>query len=98
MSHLAENIMSVAQALPEGGMLSPKEFLHLGSRAAIDKTLSRLTQEGKLLRVSRGAYVRPHKGRFGVRPHPPNPCFRALRPAPVKRWWPTALLKPMLWA
>jgi len=68
MSHLAENIMSVAQALPEGGMLSPKEFLHLGSRAAIDKTLSRLTQEGKLLRVSRGAYVRPHEGRFGVRP------------------------------
>jgi len=68
MSHLAENIMSVAQALPEGGMLSPKEFLHLGARAEIKKTLSRLAQEGKLLRVSHGAYVRPHQGRFGVRP------------------------------
>jgi hypothetical protein len=68
MSHLAENIMSVAQAMPEGGMLSPKEFLHLGSRAAINKTLSRLARDGKLLRVSRGAYVRPHQGRFGVRP------------------------------
>ncbi|OCX68668.1 DUF6088 family protein [Acidithiobacillus thiooxidans] len=68
MSHLAENIFSAAQAKPEGGLLSPKEFLHLGSRAAIDKTLSRLAQEGKLLRVSRGAYAAPRQGRFGSRP------------------------------
>ena len=68
MSHLAENILSAARAMPEGGLLSPKEFLHLGSRAAIDKALSRLAQEGKLLRVSRGAYVAPHEGRFGSRP------------------------------
>lgn len=68
MSHLAENILSTAQAAPEGGLLSPKEFLHLGSRAAIDKTLSRLAQEGKLMRVSRGAYVAPRQGRFGPRP------------------------------
>jgi hypothetical protein len=68
MSHLAENILSTAQAMPEGGLLSPKEFLHLGSRAAIDKAFSRLAQEGKLMRVSRGAYVAPHQGRFGARP------------------------------
>jgi hypothetical protein len=68
MSQLAENILSAARAMPEGGLLSPKEFLHLGSRAAIDKTLSRLTQDGALLRVGRGAYVAPHQGRFGSRP------------------------------
>lgn len=68
MSHLAENILLAAQVAPEGGLLSPKEFLHLGSRAAIDKTLSRLTQEGKLMRVSRGVYVAPQQGRFGPRP------------------------------
>lgn len=68
MSHLAKNILSAAQTMPEGGLLSPKEFLHLGSRAAIDKTLSRLVQEGKLMRVSRGAYVAPQQGRFGERP------------------------------
>lgn len=68
MSHLAENILSAAQSMPEGGLLSPKEFLHLGSRAAIDKTLSRLAQEGQLMRVGRGAYVAPHTGRFGERP------------------------------
>ena len=68
MSHIAENILSAAQSLPEGGLLSPKEFLHLGSRAAVDKTLSRLAQEGKLMRVSRGVYVAPQHGRFGTRP------------------------------
>ncbi|WP_445936933.1 DUF6088 family protein [Pseudomonas sp.] len=68
MSHLAESILSAARAMPEGGLLSPKEFLHLGSRAAIDRTLSRLTQEGKLLRVNRGAYTAPQAGRFGARP------------------------------
>jgi hypothetical protein len=68
MSHLAENILSAAQVMPEGGLLSPREFLHLGSRSAIDKALSRLAQEGKLLRVSRGAYAAPREGRFGIRP------------------------------
>ncbi len=68
MSPLAQSILSAAQSLPEGGLLSPKEFLHLGSRAAIDQTLSRLTREGKLLRVGRGAYSLPVHGRFGPRP------------------------------
>ena len=68
MSHLAELILSIAVSMPEGSLLSPKEFLHLGSRAAIDKTLSRLAQDGKLMRVSRGFYAAPHHGRFGTRP------------------------------
>jgi len=68
MSQLAQSILSQAQSLPEGGLLSPKEFLHLGSRAAIDQTFSRLAREGKLLRVGRGAYSLPIQGRFGVRP------------------------------
>jgi len=68
MSHLSENILSTARALSEGSLISPKEFLHLASRAAVDKTLSRLAQEDKLIRVSRGAYVAPYQGRFGSRP------------------------------
>jgi len=68
MSQLSQSILSQAQSLPEGGLLSPKEFLHLGSRAAIDQTLSRLAREGKLLRVGRGAYSLPVQGRFGIRP------------------------------
>lgn len=68
MSQLTQYILSYAQSLPEGGLLSPKDFLHLGSRAAIDQTLSRLTREDKLLRIGRGIYSLPINSRFGSRP------------------------------
>ena len=42
--------------------------MHLGSRAAIDQTLSRLSRTGPLLRVGRAAYALPVTGRFGARP------------------------------
>lgn len=68
MSQITEAILNVARSLPEGGLLSPKEFLHLGSRAAVDQALTRLTREGQLLRVGRGTYSIPVQGRFGSRP------------------------------
>ena len=68
MSHLVQSIVAAAQALPEGGLVSPKEFLHLASRAAVDQALTRLTREEKLLRVGRGVYALPVQGRFGTRP------------------------------
>ncbi len=78
MSPLAQSILSAAQSLPEGGLLSPKEFLHLGARAAIDQTLSRLTREGRLLRVGRGTYSLPIHGRFGPRPPSTESVVQAL--------------------
>ena len=68
MSQLIEIILTAAQTLPEGGLLSPKEYLHLGSRAAVDQTFTRLAREGRLLRVGRGIYAAPIHGRFGARP------------------------------
>jgi hypothetical protein len=68
MSQLSKAILSAAQALPEGGLISPKEFLHLASRAAVDQALARLAREGKLLRVGRGAYALPVASRFRSRP------------------------------
>lgn len=68
MNQLAQAILSAAQSLPEGGLLSPKEFLHLASRAAVDQTLTRLVRDGQLLRVGRGLYARPVPSRFGARP------------------------------
>lgn len=62
-------ILAHAQALPEGSVISPKEFLHLGSRSAVDQAFSRLAKEGTLMRIGRGAYVTPVSGRFGA--HPP---------------------------
>ena len=81
MSQLAQSILSQAQSLPEGGLLSPKEFLHLGSRAAIDQTLSRLAREGKLLRVGRGTYSLLVNGRFGMRPPSTESVVEAIESA-----------------
>jgi len=78
MSHLAETILSAAQSLPEGGLLSPKEFLHLASRAAVDQTLTRLTREGKMMRVGRGVYAAPVVGRFGARPPSTEAVVKAM--------------------
>ena len=42
----------------DGQVFTPANFIDLGSRAAIDKALSRLTSSGKLQRLSRGLYTR----------------------------------------
>jgi hypothetical protein len=78
MNTLPESILLHAQSLPEGGVLSPKEFLHLGSRAAVDQALSRLTKESKLLRVGRGTYVNPVSSRFGTRAPAPEKVVESL--------------------
>lgn len=78
MNSLPETILQQAQSLPEGGVLSPKEFLHLGSRSAVDQAFSRLAKTGKLLRVARGAYVTPVSSRFGLRAPTPEKVVKAL--------------------
>lgn len=76
--NLPESIMLHARSLTEGGVLSPKEFLHLGSRAAIDQAFSRLAKEGKLLRVARGTYVAPVPCRSGARPPSPDKVVKSI--------------------
>jgi hypothetical protein len=78
MNSLPEAILMHALSLPEGGVVSPKEFLHLGSRAAVDQALSRLAKEEKLLRVARGTYVAPMSSRFGTRAPAPEKVVEAL--------------------
>lgn len=68
MTSTAEGILTHAWELPEGAVITAKEVLHLGSRAAVDQALTRLARGGHLLRIARGAYVVPVKSRFGVRP------------------------------
>ena len=78
MTPLAQHILAKADQLPEGSVLSPKEFLHLGSREAVDQTFTRLVKEKKLLRVGRGLYTLPLQGRFGVRPPSPERLLASL--------------------
>lgn len=78
---LPEQIVQQAKSLPEGGVLSPKEFLHLGSRAAVDQAFSRLVKTGSLLRVARGSYTLPVSSRFGVRAPAPQKVVEAMAAA-----------------
>lgn len=78
VSTLPETILRQATALPKGGVLSPKEFLHMGSRPAVDQAFSRLVKAGKLLRVARGIYTAPVSGRFGSRAPAPHEVVKAL--------------------
>jgi hypothetical protein len=65
--HLPQQIASQLETWPEAAPISAKGLLHLGSRAAVDQALSRMTRGGQLLRIGRGLYVRPVTTRFGVR-------------------------------
>lgn len=67
MQPVAERILNQAKTLPEGALISAREFLHLGQRAAVDQALKRLEQRRELMRVARGVYVRPVQTRFGMR-------------------------------
>jgi Family of unknown function (DUF6088) len=78
MSNLTKSILSSAHGLAEGQVLSPREFLHLSSRAAVDQAFTRLVLEGKLMRVGRGMYVAPIAGRFGLRPPASGKVVQAL--------------------
>ena len=68
MERLTAKILEHLAQLPEGVPVSAKELLHLGSRAALDQSLSRLVRRGQILRAGRGCYVRPGETRFGKRP------------------------------
>jgi hypothetical protein len=67
MSLIISHIRNSAAKLPEGGLLSPKDFLHLGSRAAIDQSFSRLARSGELVRIGHGLYTVKIMSRFGER-------------------------------
>lgn len=55
----AELVRTRIEATPLGEPFSSAELLTLGTRAAIDHSLSRLTKAGVIARITRGVYVRP---------------------------------------
>ena len=58
--------------------MAAKGLLHLGSRAAVDQTLSRLAARGELIRAGRGIYMRPVQTRFGPRSPSAEQAIEAL--------------------
>lgn len=55
------------------GIWMPRDFLDLGTRDAVDKTLQRLTHAGKLRRVDRGLYDKPSLNSLTQKNNPPDP-------------------------
>jgi hypothetical protein len=51
---------------------TPVDFLDLGPRAAVDKSLQRLARGGKLSRIIRGLYYRPGTNNLTRRPTTPD--------------------------
>lgn len=56
---IADKIARRIQRWRKGAVFTPKDFLDLGSRAAIDQVLSRLTDKGHVRRLARGLYDAP---------------------------------------
>lgn len=59
MRSLDDQILSVVYGRGRGSLLTPSEFLRLGSRTAVDKALTRLVAKGRLRRLARGLYDFP---------------------------------------
>ena len=59
MANLADTIIKRIRAKGRGLVYTPKDFLDLGSRSAVDQALSRLVQRGLIRRLTRGIYDYP---------------------------------------
>lgn len=59
MKSITSKIITRINSKQRGWIFSPKDFLDLGSRAIVDKVMSRLTKNGTIRKISRGIYDYP---------------------------------------
>ena len=73
MTGIADKIMQRVSVHDSGKWVcTPKDFLDLGSREAVDQALSRLVKAGRLRRVGHGLYDMPRISNVLNRPAPVN--------------------------
>ena len=71
MTRMVDKIMEKVSAHGRGKWVcTPKDFLDLGSRVAVDQALYRLVKAGQLRRVGHGLYDRPRFSEVLKRPAP----------------------------
>ena len=58
MPSLSDKITLYAEKFPEGHVFSPRSFLHMGNRPAVDQALYRLVRKGSMMRIFQGGYAR----------------------------------------
>jgi len=71
MNAITDTILRRIRAKRRGWVFTPKNFADIGTRAAIDQTLSRLARKGTIRRLDRGLYDYPKQ----------HPALGALSPA-----------------
>lgn len=81
-SELRRRILASVASSPDT-VWTPADFAHLGSRAAVDKTLQRLVASGALRRIDRGLYDQPRTNRLTKRAVVPD--YRAVIRAVTRR-------------
>lgn len=72
VSHLRKEISERIASKARSSVWTPADFLDLGSRDAVDKTLQRLTASSELRRIDRGLYDKPAMNRFSQKPTTPD--------------------------
>jgi len=82
MRSTASKIINRVSVKGRGSVWSPTDFLDLGTRDAVDQSLSRLVRRGFLRRIARGVYAYPLlSGRLGALTPPPDDVAAALAKA-----------------
>ena len=71
---IESRILRRIHGLGKGSVFTPTRFLDVGSRASVDKALSRFAQSGSVRRLARGLYDYPER----------HPQFGLLAPSPDK--------------
>jgi predicted transcriptional regulator of viral defense system len=72
-------ILKRIRAKHRGSVFTPRQFAHLGTRAAIDQALSRLQRSGHIRRLTRGVYEFPKvHPRIGVLSPSPEAVAKAM--------------------
>lgn len=70
---IANKVVARLRSAAAGTVVSAKDLLDLGPRAAVDQALSRLVRQGRIQRVQRGLYAWPRTGTLLKRPVVPAP-------------------------
>jgi hypothetical protein len=83
VTELSNRMISMMSAGAPGSVWVPADFVQLGSRDLVDKTLQRLVASGKLRRIDRGLYDIPSINRLTNRPSVPD--YRAVVEAVARR-------------
>lgn len=81
MASITDKITGRVRRKKPGWVFTPRDFLDVGTRAAVDQVLSRLVKQGMIRRLDRGIYYYPkHSKLLGPLSPTPDNIARALAP------------------